>query len=112
MSYVQDVQPIFDRACADCHQGDGPATARLDLTLRPDEMGERRWGGIFPEPYLTLLMGKDNDRIGGACPGFEGTSGYVAVPNTITTRYDTLPPLTFLSPRSKLITQAMDKNRL
>jgi len=111
LSYVKDIQPILDRACADCHQGKGPAVDKLDLTLRPDEMGRQRWGGIFPEPYLTLLMGKDNDRIGGACPGFDGTSGYVAVPNTIVTRYDTMPPLTYLSPRSKLIAQAMDQQR-
>ena len=111
LSYVKDVQPIFDRACGECHQGDGKAVDRLDLTLRPDELDEKRWGGIFPEPYLTLLMGKDNDRIGGACPGFDGTSGYVAVPSTIITRYDTLPPLTYLSPKSQLIAEAMDKER-
>ena len=111
LSYVKDVQPVFDRACGECHQADGIAVGKLDLTLRPDEMGENRWGGIFPEPYLTLIMGKDNDRIGGACPGFDGTSGYVAVPNTITTRYDTLPPLTCLSPKSKLIAEAMDQGR-
>jgi hypothetical protein len=111
LSYVKDVQPIFDRACADCHQGTGQAAGKIDLTLRPDEMGRQRWGGIFPEPYLTLLLGKDNDRIRGACPPFDGASGYVAVPNTITTRYDTLPPLTYLSPRSRLIAEAMDKKR-
>ncbi len=111
LSYVKDVQPIFDRACAECHQGDTVAVDRLDLTLRPDELGQQRWGGIFPEPYLTLLMGKDNDQIGGACPAFDGTNGYVAVPNTITTRYDTLPPLTYLSPKSRLIDEAMDQQR-
>jgi len=111
LSYVKDIQPIFDRACAECHQGKGKAAERLDLTLRPDEMGEKRWGGIFPEPYLTLLLGKDNDAVGGSCPRFDGTSGYVAVPNTITTRYDTLPPLTYLSPKSRLIAEAMDRGR-
>jgi hypothetical protein len=113
LSYVQDVQPIFDRACAECHQAGGreKAVDKLDLTLRPHALGEKRWGGVFPEPYLTLLMGRDNERIGGACPGFDGANGYVAVPNTIVTRYDTLPPLTYLSPKSRLIDQALDKRR-
>jgi hypothetical protein len=108
LSYVKDIQPIFDRAC---HSGNGPAVGKLDLTLRPDPQGTRRWGGILPEPYLTLLMGKDNARIGGSCPGYNADAGYVAIPNTITTRYDTLPPLSCLSPKSRLIAEAMDKSR-
>lgn len=111
LSYVQDVQPVFDRACAECHQAGGTAVAKLDLTLRPDVLGEKRWGGVFCEPYLTLVLGRDNARIGGACPGFDGASGYVAVPNTMVTRYDTLPPLTCLSPKSRLIDQALDRRR-
>jgi hypothetical protein len=110
LSYVKDIQPIFDRACSECHSGGGRAVATLDLTLRPDRQGPDRWGGIFPEPYLTLLLGRDHAKIGGPCPGFTGQSGYVAVPSTITIRYDTLPPLSCLSPRSRLIDRAMDKN--
>ena len=70
LSYVKDVQPVFDRACAECHQGDGQAVEKLDLTLRPDEssMAERRWGGIFPEPYLTLTLGKNHHHLNGT-PG-------------------------------------------
>lgn len=112
LSYVKDIQPIFDRACAECHSGGGTAVEKLDLTLRPDKLGQRRWGGIFPEPYLTLLMGKDNTQFSYAGnPAFDGKSGYVAVPNTGMTGYDTLPPLTFLSPKSRLIAQAMDPSR-
>jgi hypothetical protein len=111
LSYVKDIQPIFDRACAPCHFAGGETANRLDLTLRPDAAGAQRWGGIFPEPYLTLLLGKDHAKIGGACPGFDGQGGYVAVPNTIVTRYDTLAPLSCLSPKSRLIEQAMDKAR-
>jgi hypothetical protein len=107
---VNDIQPIFDRACAECHRG-AAAAGKLDLTLRPDPQGQRRWGGVFCEPYLTLLMGKDHALIGGACPGFDDKKGYVAVPNTIVTGYDTLPPLSCLSPRSRLISRAMDKDR-
>jgi hypothetical protein len=111
LSYVKDIQPIFDRACAECHSGGGKAVPTLDLTLRPDARGPHRWGGIFPEPYLTLLMGKDHANIDGACPGFQEESGYLAVPNTIATPYGTLPPLTCLSPKSRLIDQAMDTSR-
>jgi hypothetical protein len=111
LSFVNDVQPIFDRACAECHSREGTAVAALDLTLRPDRQGPQRWGGIFCEPYLTLLLGKDHGRIGGDCPGFDGRAGYVAVPNTMATRYNTLPPLACLSPKSRLIDQAMDKGR-
>lgn len=111
LSYVQDIQPIFARACAACHAGSGAAVKTLDLTLRPDPQGPGRWGGIFPEPYLTLLMGPDHAKVGGDCPGYPVESGYLAVPNTISLRYDTLPPLTFLSPKSRLIEQALDKRR-
>ena len=55
LSYVEDIQPIFDKNCAKCHQGKGKARKKLDLTLRPDP--KRRWGGIFPEPYITLTCG-------------------------------------------------------
>ncbi|MDP6633287.1 MAG: hypothetical protein QGG42_00130 [Phycisphaerae bacterium] len=55
LSYVQDIQPIFDKNCAKCHQGKGKGRKKLDLTLRPDP--KKRWGGIFPEPYITLTCG-------------------------------------------------------
>lgn len=108
LSYLKDIQPIFNRACAACHMGGGPAVAALDLTLRRDP--QLRWGGIFPEPYVTLVLGKDHARFGDACPTFDATN-YVAVPNTIATPYDTLPPLTCLSPKSRLIDRAMDPDR-
>jgi hypothetical protein len=111
LSYVKDIQPIFDRACGECHSGPGKAVGKLNLALRPDPLGPKRWGGIFPEPYLTLLMGQDHARLTDFCPGFSGENGYLAVPNTLATRYDTLPPLTCLSPKSRLIEQAMDRSR-
>jgi hypothetical protein len=55
LSYIEDIQPIFDKNCAKCHQGKGKARKKLDLTLRPDP--RKRWGGIFPEPYITLTCG-------------------------------------------------------
>jgi hypothetical protein len=55
LSYISDIQPIFDKNCAKCHQGKGKGRKKLDLTLRPDP--KKRWGGIFPEPYITLTCG-------------------------------------------------------
>ncbi len=117
LSYVRDVQPVFDRACAKCHQGDGEAVARLDLTLRPDASktgssmgGVQRWGGIFPEPYLTLALGENHQGFRGT-PTVPASRNYVALPTGFIPRYDTIPPLTYLSPKSRLITQAMDKSR-
>ena len=117
LSYVKDIQPIFDRACAECHQGDGEAVETLNLTLRPDESktqstmgGVQRWGGIFPEPYLTLTLGRDHHHFRGT-PGVEASRNCVALPSTRLTRYDTLPPLTYLSPKSKLIANAMNDER-
>ena len=117
LSFVKDVQPIFDRACAECHQSDTQAVGQLDLTLRPDDSptrsgmgGVQRWGGVFPEPYLTLTLGKNHHHFNGT-PGIAASRNYVGLPSTILTRYDTLPPLTYLSPKSKLIAEAMNKER-
>jgi hypothetical protein len=107
LSYIKDIQPIFDRACGQCHQGQGEAVKNLDLTLRPaDNPGS--FGGIFPEPYLTLMMGKGWRPV--IWTGWK-TTGYLAVPPVAKARYDTLPPLSCLSPKSRLISEAMDKNR-
>ena len=84
--------------------------ATLDLTLRPDPVGERRWGGIFCEPYLTLTLGQDHHHFNG-WPGYPASRSYVGLPSTMNVPYDTLPPLTYLSPKSKLIAEAMDKSR-
>ncbi len=117
LSYVKHVQPIFDRACADCHQGDGEAVETLNLTLRPDNSptrsgmgGVQRWGGIFPEPYLTLTLGKDHHHLRGT-PGIAASRTCVGLPSTMHVPYDTLPPLTYLSPKSRLIAEAMNRER-
>ncbi|MHC4784147.1 MAG: HzsA-related protein, partial [Planctomycetota bacterium] len=56
LSYIKDIQPIFEKNCAQCHMGEGKAREKLDLTLRPAR-DPNIYGGIFPEPYLTLMMG-------------------------------------------------------
>jgi len=104
ISYERMVQPVLDRWCGRCHQGDGnrKARGRLDLTLRPGR-------GIFTEPYLTLVgplgrgLNKRKDRppsIAGAlmCENFAPSD-----PDS----YVTTPPLTYLSYTSRLIENAM-----
>ncbi len=48
VSYVRYVQPVLDRYCGRCHQGDGEAKEVLDLTFRPGYL-------TFDEPYVTLI---------------------------------------------------------
>ena len=102
LSYVEDIQPIFDKNCAECHQGKGKARAKLDLTLRPDK--ENRWGGIFPEPYITLVCG--SNRVNNSAhfrtpsktlPTIAGNFFVWASPHT------TIPPMTRWSYKSPLI---------
>ena len=44
---------MLDRYCGQCHQGQGAARQKLDLTLRPGP--EAFKGQVFQEPYLTLI---------------------------------------------------------
>lgn len=48
LSYERMIQPLLDKNCGSCHQGDGKAKKTLDLTLRPGV-------GPFKEPYVTLV---------------------------------------------------------
>ncbi|MHC4462611.1 MAG: LamG-like jellyroll fold domain-containing protein [Planctomycetota bacterium] len=48
ISYMRFVQPVLDKYCGECHQGNGEAQKKLDLTLRP---GFR----MFSEPYVHLI---------------------------------------------------------
>jgi hypothetical protein len=100
LGYERDIQPILDRNCGRCHQGDGAGRKKLDLTLRPSHDG-----GIFPEPYIELTLGKKR-RLGSFpanCEGgIAGTILAQAQPWTAET-YKTFPPMTALSYKSKLI---------
>jgi len=48
ISYARFVQPVLDKYCGDCHQGQGKAKEKLDLTLRPGFL-------MFDEPYVHLI---------------------------------------------------------
>jgi len=52
IGYERFVQPVLDRYCGECHQGDGEARKDCDLTLRP---APGVFKGHFQEPYLTLI---------------------------------------------------------
>lgn len=54
LSYERMIQPLLDKHCGSCHQGNGKAKPTLDLTLRPGF-------GPFQEPYVTLV-GLDGHR--------------------------------------------------
>ncbi|MBI2929894.1 MAG: hypothetical protein HYY24_29905 [Verrucomicrobia bacterium] len=108
ISYERFVQPVLDRYCGKCHQGDGDAEARkqLDLTLRPGV-------DVFKEPYLTLVgpAGWGNPFAKKNQPGC-GIAGAIPVESMDPTMNNpaalaTLRPKQFLSPASRLIELSM-----
>ena len=102
ISYERFVQPVLDRYCGECHQGQGEARKVLDLTLR-------RGYNVFKEPYLTLVgsagwqnpVGSKKHRAG------YGIAGAIPVesrwgkddPRSLAT----LRPMQFLSYTSRLV---------
>ncbi|HUT91492.1 MAG TPA: LamG-like jellyroll fold domain-containing protein [Thermoguttaceae bacterium] len=102
VSYERYVQPVLDKYCGKCHQGDGEGRKKLDLTFRPGFL-------MFNEPYVTLTgkpsWGRPYDQPKDPPPGW-GIAGTLMVesydqrdPNG----YRTPPPMTSLSYKSKLI---------
>jgi hypothetical protein len=102
VSYPRYVQPVLDKYCGKCHQGDGEARKTLDLTERPSSP-------VFTEPYLTLIgrptWGAPYRAPDKPPPGF-GIAGMLMVEayGTVDPQaYVTPPPMTALSYRSQLI---------
>ena len=95
IGYERFVQPVLDRHCGACHQGNGKARGKLDLTLRPGK-------GAFKEPYLTLVGPLRTSWV--RCGGLDLAA---AIKSENTRDYTTLRPLTHLSARSRLIEIAM-----
>ena len=104
LGYERDVQPILDKHCGKCHQGDGKGRKKLDLTLRPSKDA-----GAFPEPYVTLTLGARRSFPGSFPAGEGGVAGTIIAENRPwrPQDYATLPPMTKLSYTSKLIYNAM-----
>ncbi|MDP6633479.1 MAG: hypothetical protein QGG42_01100 [Phycisphaerae bacterium] len=118
IGYERFVQPILDKYCGKCHQGDGKGRKKLDMTLRHSSA---RWGkwrsrnipSPFKEPYLTLVGGRfgwngkiKHDKYGlpGSISGCLVVEGY---PERSPASLATLKPMTHLSYTSKLIHHAM-----
>ena len=108
ISYERFCQPILDKYCGKCHQGDGKGRKKFDMTLRGG-VPER---GItdpkmlpFKEPYLTLV----GQAWGGPRPAGKGAAlGFAGCLNVEgNRRYGPLKPMTMLSSTSPLIKRAM-----
>ena len=97
VSYLKDVQPVLDRYCGSCHQGDGKGREKLDLTLRGYEpyltlIGKPGWGSVYAEPKEPP-------------PGYD-LAGTLKVENfdqRDPAAYRTSQPMTRLSFKSKLV---------
>jgi len=97
VSYLKDVQPVLDKYCGACHQGNGKAVKTLDLTLR----------GYHP---YTLLIGnpgwgRPNTNDYSKVPGYD-LAGTLKVENYSwfdPAAYATPKPMTRLSYTSRLV---------
>ena len=101
ISYKRMVQPVLDRYCGKCHQGDGKGRKKLDLTLRSGR-------GIFAEPYLTLVgpVGFGLNRKPHT-PGIAGALMCENYAHSDPASYATTPPMRHLSRTSRLVEIAM-----
>lgn len=109
VSYERFCQPMLDKYCGRCHQGEGKGRETLDLTLRGGE-AER---GItdprllpFKEPYLTLVGPAWNS------PNFEPNTPGLGIAGCLNVEadrrdYGPLKPMTMLSSTSPLIERVM-----
>ncbi|MFC1601346.1 hypothetical protein ACFL34_03265 [Candidatus Sumerlaeota bacterium] len=112
IGYERFAQPVLDKYCGKCHQGEGKARKKLDLTLRSATAlfngdGNLRGGpSPFKEPYLTLVGPawtspiRDRSLPGVGIAGCFNVEGYKPNdPNSLAT----IRPMTTLSCTSKLI---------
>ena len=124
IGYERFVQPVLDQYCGSCHQGDGEARAKLDLTLRDSTLHDPVYPNLppqFKEPYVTLVGGGNNwykpvdanlvnkHGLPSSIAGCLIVEGYrEKSPAALAT----LKPLTHLSSASELIRVAMDEKHL
>jgi len=101
ISYMRFVQPVLDKYCGECHQGEGQARETLDLTLRGQ--------GLFKEPYVHLI---GNPSWGAAYHPPENPPPGFGIADTLLVEafdqrdpqaYVTPEPMTKLSYKSRLI---------
>lgn len=104
LGYRQDIQPILDRYCGKCHQGDGDGRKKLDMTFRPSLDG-----GSYTEPYLTLTLGPERTitRFAQTLCGGGAAGALLPMASPRPPEADrTVPPMTAMSFRSKLVANA------
>ncbi len=104
LGYCADIQPILDRYCARCHQGDGEGRKHLDMTFRPSPDS-----GSYTEPYVTLTLGAKRTHSGGFTRACDGGPAGSLLPMVYPLRPEddrTLPPMTAMSYNSKLVEHA------
>jgi hypothetical protein len=102
ISYERFAQPVLDRYCVKCHQGQAPGSAEPDLRLRAGV-------SVFKEPYLTLVgdAGWGNPIAKKGQPGY-GIAAAIPVESMDPTlndpkAYSTLRPMQYLSYKSRLV---------
>jgi len=109
ISYLRFAQPILDKYCGECHQGDKNPKARkkFDMTLRggvPERGIEDPELFPFKEPYMTMIgpAWKSPIRAKKSLPGF-GLAGANLVEGQVDRKLDQLKPMSVLSYTSPLI---------
>ncbi|MCY2989918.1 MAG: hypothetical protein NTY19_18905 [Planctomycetota bacterium] len=102
VSYPRYVQPVLERYCGNCHQGDGEGVKAFDVTPRPGFLD-------FAEPYHVMTgrpsWGQPYQKPQNAPPGW-GIAGMLMVEGYATTdpaAYQAPKPMIALSYRSRLI---------
>jgi len=124
IGYERFVQPVLDKYCGKCHQGDGKARKKLDLTLRESNLRDPVYPDLppqFKEPYLTLVGGGNNwyspvkkelineHGLPVSISGCLIVEGYrEQTPEALAT----LKPMTCMSSASLLIDRAMDEKHI
>ncbi len=124
IGYERFVQPVLDGYCGKCHQGDGKARKKLDLTLRDSTLRDPVYPKLppqFKEPYLTLVGGGNNwyhpvsktlineHGLPASISGCLIVEGYSErTPEALAT----LKPMTHMSSASLLISSAMDEKHI
>lgn len=112
ISYERHVQPVLDKYCGKCHQGDGEARQDFDLTLRESGLQFREKPNysqlrpaVFKEPYLSLIGYAQYNflDIPEGPPGIAGALMLENFDKSDPTAYQTLEPMKHLSYTSRLI---------
>jgi hypothetical protein len=124
IGYERFVQPVLDRYCGRCHQGDGEARAKLDLTFRDSNLQDPVYPSLppqFKEAYIALVGGGNNwyepvdtrllnsHGLPASIAGCLIVEGYhERTPEALAT----LKPMTCMSAASLLISRAMDEEHI